>query len=246
MGIELYECVFAVDDFNLSKIPHDFAYVILQSKTLAPMSIKIFTTRLLMNKCFLKSCLFRILNLGTFCDNFIFQLFNWYVSFSLPLSSLFAPSILLSSTTFMVFSWRQTLTKWTTLLQFKHVEFIALHSLTWFGLKGKPHLLHFFLSSFFFLGYYFSWCCDMILNSACLRLHLKFCLLLPLRFRTLSHFDEVLVNSSFLTWFFRVMFHCFYLWLIGPVLRIRRLCRGFFSHKTYKFFLQLQRGCKMH
>ena len=134
MGITLYGCIFAADGFNLSKIPYDFASIIRQTKTLAPASIKTFTTQLLMNKFFLKSCFFGILN------NFIFQIFNWYVSFLLPLSSLFAASILLSSITFVVFCWWQTLSKWPTLLQLKHFEFIALHSFTWFDLKGKPHL----------------------------------------------------------------------------------------------------------
>ena len=102
----VHGCAFGVDGFNLSKIPHDFACVILQTETLAPVSIKTFTTRSLMNKSFLKSCFLGILNLGPFCDNFTFQIFNWYLSFLLPLSSLFTPSILLSLITFMVFCWR--------------------------------------------------------------------------------------------------------------------------------------------
>ena len=140
MGVEVYGCIFAVDGFNLFKLSHNLAFIIPQTKTLTPVSFKIFKTQLLMNKYFLKSCLFRKLNLGIFCDKFIFQMFNWYVSFSLQLSSLFVLSILLSSTTFTVFSWQKTLAKWPTLLQLKHFEFIALNSLAWFDLKGKSHL----------------------------------------------------------------------------------------------------------
>ena len=58
MGIKLYGCIFAVG-FDLSKIPHNFACIILQTETWAPVSIKNFTTELSTNKCF-----FRILHLG--------------------------------------------------------------------------------------------------------------------------------------------------------------------------------------
>ena len=82
-------------------------------------------------------------------------MFNRYLSSSLPPLLLFVPSILLSSTTFMVSCWQQTLVKWSTLLQFKHFEFIALHC-KWFGLKGKPPLLHFVLLLFcFWLLFFF-------------------------------------------------------------------------------------------
>ena len=89
MGIELHGCIFLVDLFNLSKIHHDFVSVILQTKVLAPISTKLFTSRLWMSKCFLK--------LFLFYDNFICRMFNWYVSFWLPFPPLLAPSILLSS-----------------------------------------------------------------------------------------------------------------------------------------------------
>ena len=64
MGIKLYGCIFAVDGFDLSKIPHNFACIILQTETWAPVSIKNFTTELSANKCFLRSYFFRILHLG--------------------------------------------------------------------------------------------------------------------------------------------------------------------------------------
>ena len=67
-----YGCVFAVDGFNLSKKPLDFACVILQTETLAPVAIKPYTNRLLMNQCVLKSYFLGILHLGMFCHNFIF------------------------------------------------------------------------------------------------------------------------------------------------------------------------------
>ena len=89
MGIELHGCIFLADLFNLSKIHHDFVSVILQTKVLAPISTKLFTSRLWMSKCFLK--------LFLFYDNFICRMFNWYVSFWLPFPPLLAPSILLSS-----------------------------------------------------------------------------------------------------------------------------------------------------
>ena len=63
MGIELHRCIFAADGLNLSKISHGFASVTPQIELLAPLLIKIFITQLLMNKCFLKSCFFEILNL---------------------------------------------------------------------------------------------------------------------------------------------------------------------------------------
>ena len=144
MCIKFYGCILVVDGFNLSKIHYKFACIIPLTKTLAPVSIKTFTSRLLMNKYLLKLYFFGILNLKIFCDNFILQMFNWYVS------PLLAPSILLFSISFMVFCWRRTLAKWPNLLQFKHFEFIALHSFIWIGLKGKPHLYHFILSSLFF------------------------------------------------------------------------------------------------
>ena len=76
MGVEVYGCIFAVDGFNLFKLSHNLVCIIPQTKTLAPVSFKIFKTQLLMNKYFLKSCLFRKLNLGIFCDKFIFQMFK--------------------------------------------------------------------------------------------------------------------------------------------------------------------------
>ena len=69
--------------------------------------------------------------------------------FSLSLSLLFAPSIILSSISIMVFSWEQALAKWPALIQFKRFEFIALHCFIWFDLKDQLHMKHFFLSLFF-------------------------------------------------------------------------------------------------
>ena len=98
MGIEFYGCNFAVDGFNLSKIPCNFACL----GSFCKLKLwHLYQSKILQLDYWWISAFWNHVSseywIWEHCDNFIFQMFNWFVSFLLPFSSLSTSSILLSS-----------------------------------------------------------------------------------------------------------------------------------------------------
>ena len=137
LSMELNGCIFAVDGFSLCKIPHEFTCVIPPTGTL-------FQSKLVqLNYWWISACWnhdslkywiweHSVIILSSKCLTGMFHFRSYF-------RRLFAPSLLLSSITFMIFLAADLgdMTNFTVIHDF---EFIALHSFTWFGLKSKPHL----------------------------------------------------------------------------------------------------------